>query len=306
MTTVIVNYVPLLDENGEVQQILGITHDITERKVMEEKLKKSQNELEFRVQERTAELENMYEKLAVHTRMLEQSNRELQDFVHVASHDLQEPLRKIQIFADRIATENLVSLDDSARDHFLRMQKAAARMQALVLALLKYSRATSSQSVFSKFNLREPVDEAVSDLGALCEEEEGCVEISKLPEIEADRVQMHQLFQNLIANGLKYRSEEKPVIRVFDSASPSDPFCEINVQDNGIGFDERHLKKIFKPFQRLHGKDSPYEGTGMGLSICRRIIERHGGSITARSKPGQGATFILRLPKNQDGGEKKQ
>ena len=108
---------------------------------------------------------------------------------------------------------------------------------------------------------------------------------------------MRQLFQNLIGNGLKYRGEEKPVVRVYSNLC-GDSFWEIHVSDNGIGFDERYLDKIFKPFQRLHGKEAPYEGTGMGLAICRRIVERHGGSITARSEPGKGATFIVKLPKN--------
>jgi signal transduction histidine kinase len=110
---------------------------------------------------------------------------------------------------------------------------------------------------------------------------------------------MRQLFQNLIANGLKYRGEEKPVIKVYSKSFNAVPFWEIRVQDNGIGFDEAYIDKIFRPFQRLHGKDAPYEGTGMGLAICRRIVERHGGSITAKSTPGAGSTFIVKLPKKR-------
>jgi signal transduction histidine kinase len=138
------------------------------------------------------------------------------------------------------------------------------------------------------------VKEVVTDLAVLFEEKEGEIEISDLPEIDADRMQMHQLFQNLISNSLKYRGERKPLVRIF-SAEPPKGFREIHVEDNGIGFDERYTEKIFKPFQRLHGEKSPYKGTGMGLAIARRIVERHGGSITARSEPGEGSTFIIRL-----------
>jgi signal transduction histidine kinase len=112
---------------------------------------------------------------------------------------------------------------------------------------------------------------------------------------------MRQLFQNLISNGLKYHGEERPVIKVYSSPSSQDVFHEIHVEDNGIGFDELHLDKIFMPFQRLHGKSAPYNGTGMGLAICRRILQHHGGSITARSNPGKGSTFIVRLPKKHSG-----
>jgi light-regulated signal transduction histidine kinase (bacteriophytochrome) len=167
-------------------------------------------------------------------------------------------------------------------------------MQALVLDLLKYSRITSKAEPFTRFNLRGPVGEAVVDLGVLREETGGRIEFGDLPDIEADRVQMRQLFQNLIANGLKYRGGEKPLIKVYSSWSDTAPFLEIHVSDNGIGFDECYLDKIFKPFQRLHGRGA-YEGTGMGL-VCRRIVERHGGSITAR-RNREGATFIVKLPK---------
>jgi two-component system, chemotaxis family, CheB/CheR fusion protein len=255
-------------------------------------LQRSRDELELRVQERTAELRKTNEAL-------EQSNRDLEDFAHVASHDLQEPLRKIQTFAERLLTAYRNSMDDKSRDYLERMQRAAGRMQALVLDLLRYSRVTSKPEPVTRFNLREVVEEAVLDLGVLCEETEGRVEVDELPWIDADRVQMRQLFQNLISNALKYHGEQHPVINIRSHSHPSDPFWEIQVEDNGIGFEEGYLDKIFKPFQRLHGRGAPYEGTGMGLAICRRIVERHGGGITARSEPGKGSTFTVKLPKRR-------
>jgi PAS domain S-box-containing protein len=284
--------VPVYKDDGEIREWVGTCIDITERKMAEEAVRQSRDELERRVQERTAELKKTNEEL-------QQRNRDLEEFAHVASHDLQEPLRKIQTFADLLTRRRQQSTGDKPLDYLERMRRAAGRMQALVLDLLRYSRVTSKLEPFTRFNLREPIQEAVTDLGVLREETGGRIEVGDLPEIEADRVQMRQLFQNLIANGLKYRGEEKPLIKVFSRSSDTDPFWEIHVGDNGIGFDECYLEKIFKPFQRLHGKDAPYEGTGMGLAICRRIVESHGGSITARSEPGKGATFIVKLPRKQ-------
>jgi PAS domain S-box-containing protein len=282
---------PIRDSDGNVSGVVLVFHDVTEKRRAQESLRQSRDELEMRVEERTAELRKTNEEL-------EQRNRDLDDFAHVASHDLQEPLRKIQTFADLLATRHLEAVGDKSRDYLERMRKSARRMQALVLDLLRYSRVTSKQEPFTRFNLRKPIEEAVTDLGVLREETGGRIEVGELHDIEADRVQMRQLFQNLIANGLKYRGEEKPVVRVYSNRS-CDAFWEIHVSDNGIGFDECYLEKIFKPFQRLHGNDAPYEGTGMGLAICRRIVERHGGSITATSEPGKGATFIVKLPKKR-------
>ena len=204
-------------------------------------LKTSRDELEIRVQERTAELRKMNEAL-------KQSNRDLEDFAYVASHDLQEPLRKIQTFADWLVAEQQESLNEKVRDYLERMRRAAGRMQALVQDLLHYSRLTSKPEPFTRFSLREPVEEAISDLEVLREETEGHTEVEGLPDIEADRVQMRQLFQNLISNGLKYHGDQKPVVKVYNHSSSSPGFWEIHVKDNGIGFDEGYLDKIFKPF----------------------------------------------------------
>jgi signal transduction histidine kinase len=271
-------------------------------------------DLEHKVRERTAaltaeiaerrrveeELRKKSEKLIAYSARLEQSNRDLQDFAFIASHDLQEPVRKIQTFVDRIKDQYSELLDEKGRDYLDRVRRSARRMQELILSLLKYSRlASSSEHFFSGVDLTLSVKEALSDLRVLHEDSGAKIEVGTLPTVEADPVQMRQLFQNLLGNALKYRGEKTPVIRVYAEPGEREGFHEIRVEDNGIGFDQRYLDKIFKPFQRLHGRSSPYEGAGMGLAICRKIVERHGGSITARSKVQSGAVFMVRLPEKQ-------
>jgi PAS domain S-box-containing protein len=242
--------------------------------------------------------------------MLSQSNRELQDFASVASHDLQEPLRKIQAFGDRLKSKCGEQLTDVGHDYLERMLNAAQRMQTLINDLLTFSRVTTKAQPFSKVDLAVVAREVLSDLEVRIEQSGGAVEVSELPVIDADPVQMRQLLQNLIANALKFRKpDEPPLVKIFaESNSPnaegatwalaSSEVWQISVADNGIGFDEKYLNRIFTVFQRLHGRNS-YEGTGVGLAVCRRIAERHGGSITARSQPDRGATFIVKLPANQ-------
>jgi signal transduction histidine kinase len=171
-------------------------------------------------------------------------------------------------------------------------------MQILISELLEYSRIGSSNPGVTRLNLKEVVEDVVSDLSVLIADKKGEIEISGLPEIEGSPTQMRQLFQNLIGNSLKYNESEKPSIRITCKPVNSEPFWEIRIEDNGIGFDERYLDKIFKPFHRLHGRNSKYEGTGMGLAICRKIVERHGGGIAAKSEIGKGSVFTVRLPNN--------
>jgi signal transduction histidine kinase len=244
------------------------------------------------------------------TTRLEQSNRELQDFASVASHDLQEPLRKIQAFGDRLRSKFAEPLGADGRDYVDRMHAAAARMQTLINDLLSFSRVTTKAQPFAAVDLGGVVRDVVGDLEARIESSGGTVEVGELPTIEADAVQMRQLFQNLIANALKFRRPEvAPVVRVSatvltamptEVGTPADGDgvpgnVEIRVADNGIGFDEKYLDRIFNVFQRLHGREQ-YEGTGIGLAVCRKIAERHGGSITATSRPGEGTTFVVTLP----------
>ncbi len=239
---------------------------------------------------------------------LESRNRELQDFAYVASHDLQEPLRKIRAFSDLLGDEYAERLDDQARHYLKRMDDAAARMSDLIADLLAFSRVTTKGRPFEPVDLSHVAEGVLADLEIAIREGGASVEVEPLPTIEADPMQMRQLLQNLFANALKFSREgETPRVRVAARREPRNEFgpigvrevCRITVQDNGIGFDEKYLDRIFTPFQRLHNRDA-YKGTGMGLAICRRIVERHGGTITARSRPGEGSTFVVVLPVRQE------
>jgi signal transduction histidine kinase len=268
-------------------------------------LQQSQIELEGRVRERTVDLSRSNEALA-------RSNRELEQFASVASHDLQEPLRKIQAFGDRLQSKFAAALGEQGRDYIDRMLYSSARMRALINDLLTFSRIDTRGQKFVPCDLSAIAREVLTDLESRIEETGARVELGHLPVIQADELQMRQLLQNLIGNGLKFhRPDVPPLIEVNGRDVPApgvadgatraiegdstEPRCEIVVKDNGIGFEEAYLDRIFNVFQRLHSRQE-YEGTGMGLAICRKIAERHGGSITARSAPGAGATFIVTLP----------
>ncbi len=277
------------DNNGNVLGTVGVTRDIHEMKVAQEALRKSE------------------EKLRQFMAQLERSNRELQDFAYVASHDLQEPLRKIVVFGERLKEKTCETLEAESRDYLERMQKAAARMQNLINELLTFSRVTTKAKPFEPVDLAEVARDVLSDLEGRIELVKGRVEAGTLPVIEAEALQMRQLLQNLIGNALKFRRPEAPpVVKVAAQIisgprpqagpdAPEEKLCRLTVSDNGIGFDEKYLDRIFNVFQRLHSRNE-YEGTGMGLAIARKIAVFHHGDITARSKPGSGATFIVTLP----------
>jgi PAS domain S-box-containing protein len=273
-------------EDGRAARWLGSMLDITERKQIEEQLR-------------------------VFATKLERSNRELQDFASIASHDLQEPLRKIQAFSDRLTARCYDALGEEGRDYLRRMQSAAGRMQTLINDLLMFSRVETKAQPFVPVDLALVAREVVTDLEVQIEQAGAQIEIGDLPAIEADPLQMRQLLQNLIGNSLKYRQPDvSPVIKVHArlindrrtqrraAGQPSGRLCQILVEDNGIGFDEKYLDRIFTVFQRLHSRRD-YEGTGVGLAVCRKIAERHGGTITAHSKPGEGAAFVVTLPEIQ-------
>lgn len=233
-------------------------------------------------------------KLKQNAEELARSNADLEEFAYVASHDLQEPLRKIQTFSDRLLSKYNDVLDERGQDYLRRMQNAAGRMSTMIKDLLEYTRVTTGTKPFVSVDLVKVVRDVVSDLEIAIEREGGRVDIGALPTIEADPTQMRQLMGNLIDNALKFHKEgESPMVKVHAEASNGS--VRITVEDNGIGFDETHAGLIFMVFQRLHGR-SDYEGTGIGLAMCSKIVERHGGNIIAKSTRGQGATFMVTLP----------
>ena len=240
------------------------------------------------------------EEIRTYMSKLEASNKELQDFAFIASHDLQEPLRKLQVFGDLLVERHRESLDQQAHDYIVRMQNAASRMSALLRSLLNYSRVATSAQAFTRVNLKEAVNEALSNLEIGIRETRGSVIVGDLPSIQGDKSQMIQLFQNLIANAIKFHVQGKaPAVtihsRLVENHRPKGRRYEIHVEDNGIGFDEKYLDRIFKPFERLHGR-SEYGGVGMGLAICKKIVDRHHGTITARSAPEEGTVFVVSFP----------
>lgn len=244
--------------------------------------------------------------LASYTQELERSNVALRQFAYAASHDLQEPLRKVIAFSDRLNVKYASLLDAQGRDYIARMQAAAVRMRSLIDGLLEFSRiSTQGQPPVTRVELGQIVREVAADLEERIREAGAKIEISELPAIDADPLQMRQLFQNLMGNALKFRRKDaRPVIEVSSQVVPSlrsssegEPpsSCRIFVKDNGIGFAPEHAERIFEAFKRLHSRDE-YEGTGVGLAICRKIAERHGGSIEVTARPGEGATFVVTLP----------
>ena len=274
---------PISRDDGGVEHILSSARDVTERIEAEEQAARYRSELEKR-------------------------NRELQDFAYVASHDLQEPLRKIRAFSDLLEEDYGDRLDEEALAYIDRVQDAAIRMSTLITDLLQFSRITTKGEPFSEVDLSDVVRGVISDLEIAVSESGAEIVVGELPTIEADPMQMRQLFQNLLSNALKFRQEEvQPVVHVSATVernadarpSAAAEICRITVSDNGIGFDSQYVDRIFSPFQRLHTRRQ-YDGTGMGLAICRRIAERHNGTISADSTPGEGSTFIIELPTRHD------
>jgi signal transduction histidine kinase len=262
--------------------------------------------LETRVRARTEELSKEVEErthaeqaLARAVEQLEARNRELQEFAYVASHDLQEPLRKIRSFANLLVGDYGALLDDQGRAYLNRMEQAAARMSSLIRDLLDYSRVATQGHHFQRIALEPLVTAVLLDLEVLVSDTEGRVEVGPLPEIVADPTQMRQLFQNLIGNALKFhRSGVPPQVKITatpDSMPGARQAYRLEVADNGVGFEPKYADRIFMPFQRLHTRER-FAGTGIGLAICRRIVERHDGVLTATSTPDQGSTFSILLP----------
>jgi PAS domain S-box-containing protein len=233
---------------------------------------------------------------------LDRRNRELQDFAFVASHDLQEPLRKIAVFSERLIAHHSHELGEQARDYLNRSAQAALRMQTLIDDLLAYSRVATRRKPFIEVDLGRLLAGVSDDLEAQREACGGAIEIGELPKVDGDPIQLRQLFQNLVSNGLKFHPADRaPRVIVSAELVPGASATRrwsIRVEDDGIGFDPVLAEQIFAPFQRLHGRHE-YEGTGLGLAIVRRIVERHQGSLRAEGRPGLGAVFFVELPARQ-------
>jgi light-regulated signal transduction histidine kinase (bacteriophytochrome) len=277
------------NENNEVVGFSKVTRDLTERKNAEDRL------VNYTVQ------------LDKKNRQLQISNKELGAFSYVASHDLQEPLRKIQTFGKRILDIDEKKLSDSGRESFRRMINAAERMQKLIDDLLVFSRAHNLDRELESIDLNTVLGEIKNSFIDSLEEIEGTMILEELPVVDAIPFQMQQLFQNLINNAIKYRRNDVP-LRIHVSsqivsgqklkelgALPESQYHQITIEDNGIGFEEKYAEKIFEIFQRLHGRDQ-YPGTGIGLAICKRIVENNNGFINAKGTPHKGATFNVYFP----------
>ncbi|MEZ0607044.1 ATP-binding protein [Fibrella sp. WM1] len=267
----------------------------------EEQLRQQSSELDRQVAERTQQLQDSVQDL-------KRSNQNLQQFAYIASHDLQEPLRKIQQFGDLLVNQYRTELGEGVT-YLERMQHAAHRMSSLIRDLLSYSRITTQRDTSRLVSLTTIVEAVFQNLDLLIQEKAAVIQVSDLPEIAGDASQLEQLLQNLVSNALKFhRPGVAPQIqilssRVVDSDLPTafkpnrevKGYYRIEVMDNGIGFEEKYLDRIFMVFQRLHSR-SVYAGTGIGLAICEKVVLNHGGWISARSQPGQGSTFMVYLP----------
>jgi PAS domain S-box-containing protein len=302
-------YQPLRDEQGQVYAILNMAVDITETYLARQQLQQSEHryrvltaDLDNRVQARTQEL-------SLANNDLQRSNDNLQQFAYIASHDLQEPLRKIQAFSDLLGLQLAGHAQPSVADHLQRIAGAAARMSMLVRDLLAYSRIATRQQAFGPVSLSTVMAGVLSFLQKTIQQTGAQIEVAELPVASGDKSQLSLLFDNLLTNAIKFtQPQQSPRIRVdyFYRSVEELPhevrpttitpfYHQISVSDNGIGFETKYLDRIFQVFQRLHNKDL-YSGTGVGLAICQRVLENHGGGITANSQPGHGATFCVYLP----------
>jgi PAS domain S-box-containing protein len=276
------NYIKL-DEQGNLEGYTGILKDITERYMYNK--------------ERETKID-----------LLNKSNANLQEFVYIASHDLQEPLRKISTFIERFNDKYAGGLDSDARMYIDKIQKSSANMQALIDDLLHFSRLSITDGEAQRFSLKTIIDTVVQDLELKMEESKAVVDCDDMPDILGCPTQMRQLFSNLIGNAIKFRhpgAQPEIHIRCEDlkpaefpdlELQPGTSYVRVIVSDNGIGFEPEYAQQIFKIFLRLHGR-SEYSGSGVGLAICQKIVENHKGFIFAEATPGKGASFSVILPK---------
>ena len=298
---------PTLNLDGKIKQWVGVHIDMTLQKLAEEKLNNFATDLEAQVLDRTKKLAISNEQLEEKNLSLQILNKELQSFTHVASHDLQEPLRKIQTLASRIL-ETESNLSTKGKDHFEKMQNAAQRMQTLIEDLLSYSSVHNVKGrKFVNTDLNLIVEDVKNELSEIIKEKNASVIAGKLCHLNIIPYQFRQIMLNLIGNSLKFtKPDTSPVIRIEShkikynkikniGLPRHEEYCRIKVEDNGIGFEEEYGEKIFEIFQRLHDKED-YPGTGIGLAIVKKIVENHNGIITAKSKQGKGTVFEIYIP----------
>lgn len=273
----------------------------------EKKLVAINKSLELEIQERMASEEKVRQlnrQLLENIASLESANKDLDRFAFMASHDLQEPLRKIRTFSDRLYVKYKDGLDDDGRANLIRIQKASERMQNLITDILTFSKISSEKIEFITCDLNKVVSEVITDMDEEVRAKEAKINVSPLPVLQVNPGLIKPLFQNLIGNALKYcKKDMAPLVTIkadvglknLTKGSDTRNYCRIFVEDNGIGFDQRYAEEIFGMFKRLH-RNSEFEGTGIGLALCKKIVEQHNGFISARSKVGEGSTFIISLP----------
>jgi PAS domain S-box-containing protein len=318
----LVRVMPLRNRAGKIERWLGTASDIDDQK-------RANEALESRVRERTVELQtviaDLYTEARERERATEQlnqtaaelarSNKELEQFAYLASHDLQEPLRKIQSFGDRLKMKFASEIAEPGREYIDRMQSSAARMRRLIDDLLAFSRVSTRPLPFEDVDLNVVAQEVLGDLEDAMQRTGARVDVGPLPTIRADAMQMRQLFQNLLTNSLKFHRPHEPPHVTISAATlarmPTDSpdavgrmAVQIDIADNGIGFENEYRDRIFEVFQRLHGR-TEYEGTGIGLAVVRKIAERHGGIVAANGEPGGGAVFSVILPMNESGDQQR-
>ncbi len=305
---------PWRDAEGNIIGAIGISRDISDRKQAEAALKQARDRLEIRVKERTKELSEANAALQLEiaerreaeakleqlTLDLQRSNQELEQFAYLASHDLQEPLRAVTGYTEVLAQEYESHFDETAKEYMGYIIDGATRMRQLIQDLLSYSRVGTRGKAFVTTDCNGALRQALTDLLLAIAENNAIITYDALPIVRGEKAQLAQLFQNLIANAIKFRREEPPQIHIW--AEAKDDLWLFGVRDNGIGIKPRYLERIFELFKRLHTRKE-FPGTGIGLAICKKIVERHGGNIWAQSQPGVGTTFYFTLPRHDLNGQ---
>ena len=281
----LVNAEPLLDDKGEVKEVICSFSDITERKSVE------------------AKLNWLYQSLEIRALELATSNADLERFFYVATHDLQEPLRLVNSFTQLLKKKYAQQLDEKANEYINYAVEGATRMKKLLLDLLEYSKFNSNKEEFTTTNVSDVLKDVARSFSKELKNTGATLIIPELPQITANTSLILQLFENLIGNALKYRSDRKPVIQIAYKEEENNYL--FSVSDNGIGIDQKYSDKIFVLFRRLHNDNETYEGTGVGLAICKKIVELHDGTIWVVSEQGEGSTFYFTITRKKNQANEK-